>query len=227
MKNSKSIVWGIVLVVVGLILTLNALDIVNVNFFFDGWWTLFIIIPCAIGLFTDEDKTGQIIGLIIGILLLLGCQKIINFDLLWKLIFPIVILVVGLSLIFKNAFNKELSDEIKKLNKKVNKDGDTIAIFSGQEVDLEGETFKGKNLCAVFGGIDLDLRKAIIKEDVIINATSVFGGIDIYVPDDVKIVVKSSSVFGGVDNHKKNKNKDKGPTIYVNAACIFGGIDIK
>ncbi len=29
---------------------------------FDGWWTLFIIVPCAIGLITDRDKTGSIIG---------------------------------------------------------------------------------------------------------------------------------------------------------------------
>ena len=70
------------------------------------------------------------------------------------------------------------------------------------------------------------MREAKIKEDVVINASSVFGGIDIIVPDDVNIKIKSNSIFGGVDNKKKN-NEDKKHTIYVNASCLFGGVDIK
>ena len=70
------------------------------------------------------------------------------------------------------------------------------------------------------------MREVKIKEDVVINASSVFGGIDIIVPDDVNIKIKSNSIFGGVNNKKKN-NEDKKYTIYVNASCLFGGVDIK
>ena len=67
MKNNISrSIWGIILVIVGLILGLHAVGVLeNVNIFFDGWWTLFIIIPCTVGLFTDHDKTGNIIGLVV------------------------------------------------------------------------------------------------------------------------------------------------------------------
>ena len=71
MKNNKSIIWGIILVMVGVIYGLNSLNIVDINLFFPGWWTLFIIVPCVIGLVTDGDKTGSIIGVIIGVLLLI------------------------------------------------------------------------------------------------------------------------------------------------------------
>ncbi|MEE1115844.1 MAG: hypothetical protein UH851_03185, partial [Clostridia bacterium] len=37
---------------------LNAFNITDIDVFFDGWWTLFIIIPCAIGLFTEREKIG-------------------------------------------------------------------------------------------------------------------------------------------------------------------------
>ena len=50
MKKVSGILWGIVLVAVGVILTLNAFGVANVDIFFDGWWTLFIIVPCVIGL---------------------------------------------------------------------------------------------------------------------------------------------------------------------------------
>lgn len=227
MKNGKSILWGIVLIVIGFIMILNSLSIINVNLFFDGWWTFFIIIPCLIGLITDKDKTGNLIGLIVGIILLLACQKVIDFDLVWKLIIPIIIIIIGLSILFKNIISKEISKEFKNANKELGDSEDVVAVFSGQEISVENEEFKGKNLCAVFGAIDLDIRKAKIKGDVVINASAIFGGIEIIAPEDVNIVIKSSSVFGGAKNNKKVDNKDKKYSIYINASCIFGGVDIK
>ena len=107
MNTMKNIFWGIILVVFGLIWGLNALDITHINIFFNGWWTLFIIIPCFIGLFNDKDKTGNIIGLLIGIALLLCCLDLLDFDIIWKLAFPIILVIVGLSFIFKDIKKKK------------------------------------------------------------------------------------------------------------------------
>ena len=227
MKNNKNILWGIVLVIIGVIVGLNALNITNINIFFNGWWTLFIIIPSLIGLLKEKDKTGNIIGLIIGVVLLLGVQNIIDFDLIWKLILPVIIIIVGLSLIFGNNLNKKINNEIKKINNKKGKNEEYCSTFSEQKIDFDDEEFKGVSLTAVFGGITLDLRKAKINEDVVIDTTSVFGGIDIYVPDNIKIKVKSTSIFGGVDNKKIKNDNEKEHIIYINASCIFGGVDIK
>src|SRR5699024_3282130 len=118
--------------------------------------------------------------------------------------------------------------EIKKLNeKKVNSD-EYCATFSGQNLKFDGEKFTGTNLTAVFGGIKCDLKNAIIENDVVINCSSIFGGIEIYVPDNIKVKIKSSSIFGGVDEKKRNIVENNGGyTIYINATCIFGGVDIK
>ena len=226
MNNIKNILWGIVLIIIGVIIGLNTMGIINIDIFFDGWWTLFIIVPCFIGLFTNNDKTGNIIGLLVGIILLLGMQNIIDFNLIWKFLLPSIIVIIGLSLIFKNTFNSKINNEIKKLNNKNTKDNEYWATFSGQRIDIPNEEFKGATLNSVFGSITCDLREAKIKEDVVINTSSVFGGIDIIVPDDVNIKIKSNSIFGGVNNKKKN-NEDNKYTIYVNASCLFGGVDIK
>ena len=226
MKKVSGIIWGIVLIVIGLIIAGNSLNLFNVDLFFDGWWTLFIIIPCSIGLITDKEKTGSLIGLIVGVLLLLACQDVIGFDIFWKLLFPIIIIICGVSILVRTIFNRKLSDDIEELNKKISKDGTISAIFSEQKINFDDQEFKGTNLSAVFGSIELDLRNAKIKEDVVINASAVFGGIEIIVSDDVDVIVKSSSVFGGVDN-KKNGKKDKKNTIYIDASCVFGGLDVK
>ena len=228
MKKIENTVIGLILIIIGVIIGLNAFHITNIDLFFDGWWTLFIIIPCFIGLFKEREKTGNFIGFLIGIALLLCCQDVLNFDMIWKLAFPLILIIIGISFIFKDTFDYKLSKEIKKMNeKKVNSD-EYCATFSGQNLKFDGEKFTGTNLTAVFGGIKCDLKNAIIENDVVINCSSIFGGIEIYVPDNVKVKIKSSSIFGGVDEKKKNIVENNGGyTIYINATCIFGGVDIK
>ena len=226
MRKSKSILWGIVLVVFGIAFALNALEITNLNLLFDGWWTLFIIVPCSIGLFTESDKIGNIIGIAVGVLLLLSCQKILSFDLVWKLAIPIAIIFIGLKLIFKDGLRNKSDKIIMKLKENGSSLKQYCATFSGQNLDFDGENFDGADLTAVFGGIDLKLNNAIIDKDVVINICSVFGGVDVFLPDNVNVKVSSNSIFGGVSN-KKNKSENAQFTVYINANCIFGGADIK
>ena len=228
MKNFGNVLWGIVLIAIGLIIGGNSLGIINVDLFFDGWWTLFIIIPCFIGIFKEKDKTSDIIGVLIGVVLLLCCQGKLDFDIVWKLAFPTILIIIGISFIFKDAFNSAINKEIKELNEKRTKEDGYYATFSGQNLKFDGEKFNGTDLSAVFGGIKCDLRNAIIEDDVVINVSSIFGGTEIYVPDNVKVKIKSTSIFGGVEEKKKDTVQDeKEHTIYINATCMFGGVEIK
>ena len=51
MKNINKILWGTTLIAVGGIIALNAFGIADIELFFDGWWTLFIIVPCLVGIY--------------------------------------------------------------------------------------------------------------------------------------------------------------------------------
>lgn len=223
MKKCTNIMWGIVFIVIGIIIGLNTFGLTSINLFFDGWWTLIIIIPCFINLFKDEDKIGNIIGVLIGVVLLLCQQGLFDFQIVWKLILPLILVLIGLSLIFKG----KITEEIKELNEKKVKDGGYCSTFSDQTIKFDDEEFKGTDLKTIFGSITLDLKNSKIKEDIAINATCIFGGITIYVPDNIKIKIKSSSIFGGVDEKRKNNSDEKEFTIYLNGSCIFGGIVVK
>lgn len=227
MKSIGNVLWGIVFVLLGVIFGLNALEITNIDVFFDGWWTLFIIVPCFIDLFKDRDKTGNIIGLLIGVALLLCCQDLLEFDLLWKLAFPMILIIIGCSFIFKDILHGKVKKEIRKLNKTKKEKQEYCATFSEQKLDFSEEEFKGCDLTAVFGGIRCDVSDSVLHEDVVINACSIFGGIDLFVPKDVHVKVTSTSIFGGVSNKTRNGKKESKKTIYINATCLFGGVDIK
>lgn len=102
MKKSSKIFWGLALIAIGVILGGNATGLFSVDVFFEGWWTLFIIVPSIWSLITDfkESPIANTISLIIGVLLLLACQKVIEFDLVWKMIAPLILVGIGLSLVF-------------------------------------------------------------------------------------------------------------------------------
>lgn len=224
MKKYKNIVYGIMLILLGIIIALISLDIIHTNFFFKGWWTLVIIIPSIIGLLFEDDKLGNLISLIIGILLLLGVRNIIDYKILIKLFVPILLVTVGLSLILKNILESKKTLQIKELNKVKDNTKDIFATLSNENKKIIGE-FKGISIDAVFSSVELDLREAEIKKDQVINVSAIFSGVTILTNNDIKVIVKSDSLFGGVSNHIEEK--DEAQAIYINASCLFGGVEIK
>ena len=226
MKKSSGILWGIILVAVGVVFALNALNITSIDIFFDGWWTLFIIIPCLVGLFTSHEKIGNLIGLAVGVFLLLHAQGIMTFHLTWKLIAPAIIILVGLKLILNTVFGDKRMKMMEELQKNNGEVPSGYAAFSGKNMNFDGENFEGAELNAVFGGVKCDLSRAVITKDCVINASAIFGGVDITVPDYINVKVNSNSIFGGISDKKHQNRQENTITLYVNGTCMFGGIDI-
>lgn len=87
--------WGLALIVLGFGFGGEALGYWDFEFFFRGFWTLFIIIPCGMSIFEKGFRRGNLIGLGIGIALLLS-QWIPLFE---DLLVPLILIVIGLVLI--------------------------------------------------------------------------------------------------------------------------------
>lgn len=226
MKKTNNLLWGIVLIVIGIILGLNALEITSINIFFDGWWTLFIIIPSIIGLINDDDKVDNIFGLFIGLALLLICQNIIDFDLLLKLFLPIILIFVGLSLIFKNKVTTNIKKEVKRMSTSNKKTNSYCSTFSSMNIKLDEDVEKYE-LDAVFGELNVNLSKQEINEDLLITACSIFGSIKIAVPNDIEVKLVSTPIFGDIKDKRKTKPENKKCVVYVDATAIFGGVEIR
>ena len=223
-KDKRSIIVGIIIIFVAVIFLGNNFDIWNINVFFDGWWTLFIIIPAIINIFEGKDIITSLLILLFGIILLFACQELIMWSFIWKLIFPVVLIIIGLSLIFKSKV-KNVNLPVKK-NKSSKENPNFIGILGGCDEKINYDFNRG-TCVAIFGGVDLDLTKAKIDQDVIIDAISIFGGIDIKVPEGVDVKASGTAVFGGTEDKVKHKTEGESKTIYINYTCIFGGIDIK
>ena len=80
MKQVRPIVWGIAIIALGVIFGGNALGWFSLNIFFDGWWTLFIIIPSVISLVTEKEKLSSLGFLAAGVILLLAAQNVFSYE---------------------------------------------------------------------------------------------------------------------------------------------------
>lgn len=231
MRNKLSnLVWGLVFVFIGVGIAGDIMDLWNFRLFFPGWWTLFIIIPCLVSIIRSGINVGASTGLIIGVMLLVSQYVRFDFN-FWKLIVPAILIIIGLRIMFQGAFRKTVT-----VNHSVHVEGtenyhstnrkEYSAIFASNNVRITDQ-FTGTSLNAIFGGVAIDLRDAIISSDVEITATAVFGGIDIYVPSGVQVKVNNVPVFGGVSNKSARNSDPNLYTIYLNSTTMFGGIDIK
>lgn len=233
MRNKLSnVLWGLFFIIIGVGIAGNVMNIWDFQLFFDGWWTLLIIVPCFISMIQTGFGTGSTLGFIIGVLLFMNYQVDFHFN-IWQLIIPTILVFIGIRIMFQGAFRKKpnfdqsfIPGNTQGQSYSGTSKSDYNAVFSSNHIHITDQ-FYSTSLSAVFGAIVLDLRDAIIKGDVEINASAVFGGIDIFLPNGVNVKTNNVPVFGGVSNKHSQTNDPSAPTVYLNSTCMFGGIDIK
>lgn len=150
---------------------------------------------------------------------------------------PVLLIIVGIGVILKISFGKRISccrrdREQFDVNKIEGTDGIYVrkVVFGGNEDIFLEPVFRGGQIEVVFGGVELDLRRASLPEgDTYLQVEAVFGGIKLYLPDDWVVVPKISTVLGGVDNKhfSKSANHDTSRRLLINGEIVFGVCEIR
>ncbi|MFW5790353.1 MAG: LiaF transmembrane domain-containing protein [Bacillota bacterium] len=219
---SKSRIFGMILILLGGFIILNNAGVVDIGFgeIISTYWPLILIFAGIYNLLTNPaGRLGGLIVLLIGLFFQMNnldyivASEYISF---W----PVIFILIGVSLLFDSTGKgKEIDRE--KLN--------IFNMFSGSEYRIISNNFRGGSSITIFGGADIDLSGANISEDEArLDVFTLFGGADIYVPEDWKVVVKGLPIFGGWDNlTKQNINQENLKVLSVSCLAIFGGVDIK
>jgi hypothetical protein len=110
------------------------------------------------------------------------------------------------------------------------RDGRIIAVFGGASRKGAWRVPATSTVVTVFGGADIDLRDAILPgREMTMRAISVFGGMSITVPPDMRVVDSGVAVFGGRDvaGETPESEAPDAPVLRLQGACVFGGISVK
>ncbi len=222
-KSNQQSWIAIGVIIVGAIFLLQSLNIMHLGHFLSEWWPLILVAAGFLKLQNDDRRNGAIL-FVAGLVLLSATLDFINWGSIFKL-WPLAILYVGVSMLLKSKGKPGLSfSNVSSI------DDDYVtasAIFGGVEKNVYSENFKGANIMALFGGVELDLTSAkAIESGCVVNVTALFGGIEIKVPENWNIIVTGTPIFGGVEDKSKGGGADS-INVTLNCTVAFGGLEIR
>lgn len=222
MKAINRTIIGLLIVAVGASLLLSNLNLLPFDVRIGDWWPVFIIVAGVIMLLNDlRSYLWSILLIFFGVVLQLNQFDVIDVN-PWQLLWPVVIIVVGLSVIINRSSLPQ-----KNVSKKDRED--ITAILSGGETHVESKDFKASKVTAVCGGAMLDLSKATIKKEASIDLFAFWGGIEIIVPENVVVKSKTAAILGGIENKARSDKSDakNSPVLYIGGDVIMSGVEIK
>lgn len=218
-KKPENLVLGITALLIGGGFLLDALNIASFGQLFGTWWPVLLIIFAFVTLWGDRDNwLWSVLMIIAGGLLLLNNLDLLEFN-AWKLFWPLVIIGVGLALLFNKTSTRLKVSKAKR--------SDVMAILGATTQKNDSQEFAGSKMMSVMGGATLDLRKASIPKEAVIEVFSFWGAIEIYLPKDVEVRNEIMPILGGVENKTEQEGRKNAATITIIGQAIMAGVEIR
>lgn len=230
-KSNGRYLFGILIITFGVIALLNNFGFTSISlgYVFNLAWPLLFVIA-GVNLITRKDLAALATGAVLislGVLWFGRNAGLFDVDMsqFWKGFWPVLIIVIGLNILFKNGRDSE---------------GNT-AIMGSVEKTREPWDLKDAEYTAIMGGIDLDIRQAIFtKKEITLNLSAIMGGITVVVPADAAVTCTGTAILGGVDLMGRGSGGIVGSTsmqsgdlqnsdkiLHLKCTTIMGGIEIK
>ncbi len=215
---------GFLLIIVGGLFLLDSLHIMDLDRFLFDWWPLALIL-IGLSKVRSHHQSGGYLLIVLGAIFLTATLGLINFNRIWHL-WPLILIFIGLQILFRSKGNRSISNEnvIQAKDEYFNLYG----ILNGSDHQIHSKHFKGGEALVLFGGLNIDLTKA--EADIngcYFSFTTIFGGIDIKVPEDWSVISSGTTIFGAISN-KTNSSKDNEKIpVKLNGFVLFGAIEIR
>lgn len=225
--NMNQIFWGVAVILVGFIFLIQNLGLVpGMNF-----WRYLPILLVFLGLYqlvVNQFRAwiGPVILILVGSLLTLATMEIIRWATFGSLIWPIILIIVGLNIILRRSDASSSFSE--KFDISEERDFNFFTAFSGLKKKITSQDFKNGEMTVMFGGVELDFHDAQINQTPAgIQTTVMFGGAEIFVPADWDVRNNVVAIFGGVDNKRRETPVKDTPDLVISGTVLFGGLDIR
>jgi hypothetical protein len=196
--------FGVAMVIVGVLLQLNSLDIIRLTF----------------------RDFGPLVIIVVGVFMIWGSVES------WVIRKPSVAAKLKPKVDWTKpgaaeTFRQQLEEAYKDPNWL-----SAVAVFGGCERRYTGQHFEGGKAVSIFGGIELDFRDADMDDEAVLEINCIFGGVEIRLPPNWRVHSRSLPVFGGFDDKSGQRasldphQEAKMKTLVVTGVVVFGGVEI-
>jgi hypothetical protein len=201
------VLFGLLVVAVGLVLLAETTGLYDARFLFDYVPSLFVLL----GLYAMvRSGFRNLFGPAVVVAVAAAWQAValdlVPVDSVWDF-WPLVVVLFGLSLVLDHVRGRPSGDAARDGSDYVS----TFAAFGGSEERSTSHSFTGASLTAAFGGVELDLRDAEVADPPArVNALAVFGGVEVYAPREWEVDLDVLPLFGGASDERPRPAPDTG-----------------
>jgi predicted membrane protein len=221
-RITGQLITGLVLAGLGLLFTLDNLDLIRARDVLRYWPVILLLI--GVSHLMQARSTAGMVGGSIWILLgglLLGerLNLVSNALRFW----PLFLVVVGGYVIWQSLSRREArpGDESDRIS--------TVAVLGGVDRRVISTNFQGGDVTAFMGGGKLDLREATLApgHEAVVDVTAIMGGFEIKVPETWNVIVDLIPFMGGYEDKTRHPTDPAAPRMRVRGFVMMGGVDIR
>jgi hypothetical protein len=216
MRNRTSL--GLVLIIIGLVLTLDSAGILRT----DGlgrWWPLLLIGVGIVKVRQNREDGQRAAGVAF---LMLGGLFLFTSVLSVRSAWPLLMVAFGAFLLWQGAEGPPPST-LKVSDSPYLSEMVLIGVVKRGYRPLD---FRGGSVTAVIGGVELDLRKANLTSTAYLDVVAFWGGIEIKVPEGWTVDARVVPLMGAFENKVDSPATPGGPRLVVRGHAIMGAVVI-
>jgi predicted membrane protein len=228
------LIVGVGIALFGVILVLDRLNLVVADQAL-RWWPAVIVAVGAL-VYSQSRRVGGngvngIIVMVIGGWFLLNSVGIVRVR-FWELFWPMILIGIGATLVRQSMGRRTRQAAGGDVHNTLN----ILAVLGGVKRVVTADRFRGGELSAFMGGVQIDLRQAVIPpgEEAAIDVFVVMGGGEVFVPPSWNVVTTLVPVMGGVDDKRlpplpgsDSAAAGPAPRLVLRGLLMMGGLEIK
>ncbi|WP_240507371.1 LiaF domain-containing protein, partial [Streptomyces kanamyceticus] len=107
-------------------------------------------------------------------------------------------------------------------------DENLVAVLSGSVRKGRWRVARRTHAYAIFGSVEIDLSEAIFEQrQVVIKAVSIFGSVDVRVPENVSLRGSGTGILGSFEVDTLDSAEQDAPVVFVDGFALFGSIEAR
>jgi predicted membrane protein len=249
-RRNKGTWGGLILIVIGVFLFLQNLHLDMPHWIF-SWKMLLVVLGLLVGVKHKFRGGAWFVMMLIGGIFL--AEDIVSFDFnIARYGWPLALVVIGVYMLTKRPYSRHWERSGDKWADTRHPDRsshgwsagsyretiqgpssddylNSTAIFGSDNRVILSKNFQGGDVTSIFGGSEINFSQADFNGKVVIDATAIFGGIELIVPANWEVKLEVNTIFGGVEEKRPPELMTQNPekVLILRGTCVFGGIDIK
>jgi predicted membrane protein len=244
--NARRLLFGLIVIAVGVLFTLDRMGYVNAGEFWEYWPVLLIaagigrvIQPCS-----AHERGFGVVLIVVGAWFLLSNLDVIHYS--FRDVWPLFLVLLGITMVWRAIAGPAWGGPRRRLKEEsaagkgsaavggpatsasvTSSTVDGFALLGGVNRKCVSQDFRGGSLTAIMGGCELDLRHASISSgQAVIDTFAFWGGIGVKVPQDWSVVVQGTPILGAFDD-KTVRVGDGSKVLVIRGVALMGGVDVK